>query len=288
MFTSAGSSEIMQIWMIFKLNLVICDYIFSTVMNSLTRLMYCTTSLTNDLLISSFSLWGEFYPQSIPAELNLQYLVTSSGHTNITHHIYIYCWLSMFKYRCSLFCHVLVFRFGFVDLLLPFLVHFLLDILLFPTGHETEIERMKTQELSVFVERVCSAVYWAPVLLLTDVSELFELSTLALLCDGGQLLNQLETHRERVQGKVTETGNIRFKSFILSVWLVEILFIIKRHSEQRTNTITIMLAFFCLTEPLWRLSCAGELEQKSFIFPHRTTEHVRRQHGDVIFYLVSL
>lgn len=64
----------------------------------------------------------------------------------------------MFKYRHSLFCHILVFRFGFVDLLLPFLVHFLLDILLFPTGREMEIEMMKTQEPSVFVECVCNAV----------------------------------------------------------------------------------------------------------------------------------
>lgn len=64
----------------------------------------------------------------------------------------------MFKYRYSLFCHILVFRFGFVYLLLPFLVHFLLDILLFPTGREMEIERMKTQEPSVFVECVCDTV----------------------------------------------------------------------------------------------------------------------------------
>lgn len=30
------------------------------IISSLTRFMYCTTSLTNDLLISNFSLWGEF------------------------------------------------------------------------------------------------------------------------------------------------------------------------------------------------------------------------------------
>lgn len=35
------------------------------------------------------------------------------------------------------------------------------------------------------------------VLLLTDVSELFELSALALLCDGGQLLHQLESDTQR-------------------------------------------------------------------------------------------
>lgn len=65
----------------------------------------------------------------------------------------------MFKHRNSLFCHILVFRFGFVDLLLPFLVHFLLDILLLPTDREMEIVRMKTQEPSVFVECVCKTLY---------------------------------------------------------------------------------------------------------------------------------
>lgn len=35
------------------------------------------------------------------------------------------------------------------------------------------------------------------VLLLTDVSELFELSALALLCDGGQLLHQLASDTQR-------------------------------------------------------------------------------------------
>lgn len=40
------------------------DSLSDGAISSLTRLMYCTTSLTNDLLISSFSLWGEFYPQS--------------------------------------------------------------------------------------------------------------------------------------------------------------------------------------------------------------------------------
>lgn len=53
-------------------------YMFSvTRPSSLTRLMYCTTSFTNDLLISSFSLWGEFYQQS---QQNPLYSAPSGGH----------------------------------------------------------------------------------------------------------------------------------------------------------------------------------------------------------------
>lgn len=196
----------------------------------------------------------------------------------------------MFKHRNSLFCHILVFRFGFVDLLLPFLVHFLLDILLFPTGREMEIVRMKTQEPSVFVECVCVTLYAEHSLTSHRCLWAFwaeRSGTPLRWLSASPPASEWHTKRE-FRGEVTEAGNICFKSFILSVSLVEILFIIKQHSEQRTNTIAIMLAFFCLTEPLWHLSCAGVLEQKSFIFPHRATEHVRRQHSDVILYLVSL
>ena len=105
--------------------------------SSLTRLMYCTTSLTNDLLISSFSLQGEFYPQSNPAKsnngANFYCLVTSSGHTKEQEPVS--------RRRYLLLCHILVFRFGLVDLLLPFLIHPLLEIFLLPTetGHKMRI-----------------------------------------------------------------------------------------------------------------------------------------------------
>lgn len=128
----------------------------------------------------------------------------------------------MFKNRYLLFCHILVLRFGFIDLLLPFLVHFLLKILLFSTDGEMETEEDREKEniasLCVCVN-VCACCVLDTVLLLTDVSELFELSTLALLCYSGQLLNQLERERQREshnltlrtkQSKVSETGDICF------------------------------------------------------------------------------
>ncbi len=51
-------------------------------------------------------------------------------------------------------------------------------------------------------------------------------------------------------------------------------------SEQQYNLHHFV---FCLNKPLWHCSCAhsaGELEQKSFIFPHCTAVHVHRQQND--------
>lgn len=55
------------------------------------------------------------------------------------------------KSRHLLFRHILVFWFGFVDLLLPLLVHLLLQILLFSSDSNMEIEIMKTRHPFVFV-----------------------------------------------------------------------------------------------------------------------------------------
>lgn len=101
-------------------------------MSSLTRLMYCTTSLTNDLLISSFSLWGDFFPQ-----LNQQSSIFSIyWHLVVTP---VQPGLSVTS-RHLLFCHILVFGFGIVDLLLPLLVHFLLEVLLFSKEQHRDAE----------------------------------------------------------------------------------------------------------------------------------------------------
>ncbi len=126
----------------------------------------------------------------------------------------------MFRNRYLLFCHILVLRFGFIDLLLPFLVHFLLKILLFSTDGQkrTQRENENAAPLCVCVN-VSACRVLNIVLLLTDVSEFFELSALALLCYSGQLLNQLERETQREshnlilrtkQSKVSETGNICF------------------------------------------------------------------------------
>lgn len=95
------------------------------------------------------------------------------------------------KSRHLLFCHILVFGFGFVDLLLPLLVHFLLEILLFSIERHGDRENENIGSLCVCV-KVCACCVLSKALLLTDVSELFELGTLALLCYSGQLLNQLD------------------------------------------------------------------------------------------------
>lgn len=92
--------------------------------------------------------------------------MTSSGHPSKkiqTHKEADYSQF-LFKYRHLLFCYILVFRFGFIDLFLSFLVHFLLDILLFSIESEMkeeddrENENVKLISVCAFVN-ICWAVY---------------------------------------------------------------------------------------------------------------------------------
>lgn len=88
--------------------------------------MYCTTSLTNDLLISSFSLWGVFSTvKPNKSGLMLKYYISLYWHLVAKYKHFT------LKVRNLLLCNVLVFGFCFTDLLLSLLVHSLLKIFFF-------------------------------------------------------------------------------------------------------------------------------------------------------------
>lgn len=175
-----------------------------------------------------------------------------------------------------LFCHVLVFGFGFVDLLLPLLVHFLLKVLLFPKNN-TVMQNKNTGP-------ACVCCMLNKVLLLADVSELFELGTLALLCYTGQLLNQLHEERQKHGGDWERQVWFACYSEIFSfqLHLLRFVIVMTQHSDPGRTTSSIVHFVLCLNEPSWHQSwayCAGVLEQQSFIFPRHTKEHVHRQHS---------
>lgn len=130
------------------------------------------------------------------------------------------------KNKHLLLCHVLVFRFGFVDFLLSFLVHLLLQLLLLSVYDERETERESCSEDETADNVGFSLALLNPALLLTEVSELFELSTLTLLCYSGQLLNQLQEEGDNKRVKHVRQGAliisllISSKHIFLSLYLL--------------------------------------------------------------------
>lgn len=157
--------------------------------------MYCTTSLTNDLLISSFSLRAKNFSQTKrSSQRRLICGIERPLVAKLTHSYRIPLNSAADTYSSVMFLSLdlasLIFSCRFLSIF--FLRSF------FSLWRETQGEwRSKKNKSSprVCVRMLTRRMYVKTVLLLTDVSELFELGALAFLRYRGQLLNQLHGDR---------------------------------------------------------------------------------------------